>query len=324
MAHELTIRADNTAEHAYVGDKPWHGLGQQLEEGASIEQWRVAAGMNWRIQRSRVRFASEQAVHTWDDQHVLFRSDTKAPLGLVGEGYKVVQPAQVLEFFRDLVADAGFQLHTAGTLFGGRKFWALARVDDAIISGWDKIGGYLLLSTSADGSSATDCRETTVRVVCNNTLSAALGTHGTKRAKVSHRSVFDATAVKAQMGLSRDNFHAFIEAADELSRIQVTRAAAENFVAKLLRTTEEVDGVQRLKQRAAPGEAMILDLFQGVGKGSLMAGSYGTAWGLVNAVSEYVDHHARAKTADHRMHNALFGAGDKVKTVAFNAAFSLA
>jgi len=318
MAHELTARSNNFVEHAYVGDKPWHGLGQQLDEGASIEQWRVAAGMDWRIQRSRVRYASEVgAVHTWDDQHVLFRSDSKLPLGLVSSAYKVVQPAQVLEFFRDLVSDAGFSLHTAGTLFGGRRFWALARIDDAIISGWDKVGGYLLLSTSADGSSATDVRETTVRVVCNNTLSCALGTKSAKRARVSHRSVFDAAAIKHSLGLSREHFTAFIEAANALSKVRTTRRDAENFVASLLRSSA-VD--KTVADRAAPGEAKILSLFSGEGKGALLAGANGTAWGLVNAVTEYVVHHARAKTADHRLSNALFGDGDATKSAALTLA----
>lgn len=322
MAHELSIRSNGFVEHAHVGEKGWHGLGNPLAAGASIEEWRTAAGMDWSVRRSRVRFGEGAAQQTWDDQHVLFRSDTKAPLGIVSPSYKTVQPKEVLEFFRDLVAEAGFKLDTAGCLFGGRKFWALAKVDDALISGWDKVGGYLLLSTSADGSAATDCRETTVRVVCQNTLSAALGEKGTKRAKVSHRSVFDADAVKAQMGLSRDNFQAFIEAANELSRIRVSGARALDFVQCLLRGVDK-DG--KLKsERVAVGETRILELFQGAGKGAVMPGSLGTAWGLVNAVTEYVDHEARAKSADHRFQNAMFGKGDELKTDAFRKAFLLA
>lgn len=321
MSHELSIRSNGFVEHAHVGEKGWHGLGNQLEAGASIEDWRAAAGMDWSVRRSRVRFGEGAGQQTWDDNHVLFRSDTKAPLGIVSKGYKTVQPKEVLEFFRDLVADAGFQLDTAGCLFGGRKFWALAKVDDATIAGWDKVGGYILLSSSADGSSSTDCRETTVRVVCQNTLSAALGEHGTKRAKVSHRSIFDATAVKAQMGLSRENFTAFIEAANALSQIRVSRLAAQNFVECLLRGVDK-DG--KLKtERAAVGEARVLELFQGAGKGAILPGSQGTAWGLVNAVTEYVDHESRAKSADHRFQNAMFGKGDELKTDAFRKAFAL-
>ena len=101
MAHELTIRKSGTAEMAYAGDTPWHGLGQQLAEGAPIETWLTAAGMDWRIQRSKVRYSTArddaEGSQVWDDQHVLFRSDTKAPLGIVSDGYKAVQPREVVE-----------------------------------------------------------------------------------------------------------------------------------------------------------------------------------------------------------------------------------
>lgn len=323
MAHELTITAAGTAEMAYVGEQPWHGLGQQLEEGASIDQWRVAAGMDWKIQRSRVRYAAERGDAAgslvWADQHVLFRSDTRAPLGIVSDSYKVVQPGQVLEFFRDLVADAGFRLHTAGTLFGGRKFWALAKTDEATIAGWDKVGGFVLLSTSSDGSSSTECRETSVRVVCNNTLSIAQGSREGRVSRTRHSTVFDADGVKGGLKLSQENFAHFVEAADALTRVRVSSAAADEFVQKLLRPA--VDG--KVSERAAAGEAAILALFEGSGKGALLQGSHGTAWGLVNAVTEYVDHQARAKTADHRLSSALFGPGDQLKSKAFAQALAL-
>ena len=107
MAHELTIRADKTVEMAYVGSTPWNGLGAKLEEHAPISEWTKAAGMDWRVQRAKIRYATERTQNPsqWssvDDKHVLMRSDTKAPLGIVSNKYKVVQPAAVLEFFRDL------------------------------------------------------------------------------------------------------------------------------------------------------------------------------------------------------------------------------
>jgi phage/plasmid-like protein (TIGR03299 family) len=143
------------AEMAYVGEKAWHGLGQQVAEGATIEQMQTAAGMDWKICRSRVRYGADDAPRIIEDKHVLFRNDTKAALGIVSDNYKIVQPAQVLEFFRDLTESNGFKLNTAGTLFDGRRFWALASVgEEAVIMGQDRVGGYLLLSTSCDGSLA--------------------------------------------------------------------------------------------------------------------------------------------------------------------------
>ena len=56
MAHELTINTQGLAEMAYVGEKPWHGLGQQLPEGADMDTWTKAAGMGWVIRHSPVTY----------------------------------------------------------------------------------------------------------------------------------------------------------------------------------------------------------------------------------------------------------------------------
>ena len=353
MAHELTTRASGFVEMAYVGAAGWHGLGNELPLGASIEEWQVASGMDFRVLRSKVRYftsadGAEQL--TWDDNHVLFRSDNKLPLGLVSPSYKVVQPAQVLEFFRDLVANSGYTLNTAGTLFGGKKMWALAKVEQQDVQRGDAVGGYLLLSTSADGSMATEARETTVRVVCNNTLSMAQGAGSHGAIKVSHRSRFDDAKLKKQMGESLSHFHAFMDQARSLSTKPVTNAAAEAFVRELLRPAKETaqmaqavanlggsdfasllgvparlsEAVSIVDEKRAPrGEADILTLFRSNALGGNMLGAQGTAWGLVNAVTEYVDHKKTAKSADHRLDSALFGDGDALKSRAFELARTL-
>jgi len=59
MAHEIDTTTGRAAM-AYIGQTPWHGLGRRLEEGATIETWQQAAGMEWEVLRSKVRFAIEQ------------------------------------------------------------------------------------------------------------------------------------------------------------------------------------------------------------------------------------------------------------------------
>ena len=194
MVAAVTVRQNGFAEMAFVGEKAWHGLGQELPEGADIETWKTAAGMDWKIQRSKVRYFADREGYQqleMPGQNVLFRSDSKAPLGIVSKDYKVVQPGEVLEFFRDLTQASGYTLNTAGTLFDGKRFWALAKVgEDAAVVGEDMVGGYLLLSTSCDGAMATTAKFTTIRVVCNNTLSMALRAKDRKTVTISHRTKF--------------------------------------------------------------------------------------------------------------------------------------
>ena len=350
MAHELTMN-NGVAEMAYVGDVPWHGLGQRLAAGASMETWLKAAGMEWTIRKAAVRYSADRAgndVRTDDDHVVLVRSDNGRPLGIVSPDYNIVQPGEVLEFFRDLVEGQGFQLETAGTMFGGRRYWALAKITDAVVAGWDKIGGYLLFTTSADGSFASEARETTVRVVCNNTISMAVAQiPGKHFVKINHRQAFDARAVKAQLSLGAEHFQAFAGLAEQLTKVKVSDAVADDFVLRLLRGASQdetlaaqvtqasvVSGDSFAQLLAAPfipkdddetsrrprGADTILALFDGAGLGSERKGSQGTAWGLVNAVTEYYDHHVTAKSVDHRLQRAWFGSGDKIKVEAMNLA----
>ncbi len=153
---------------AYVGDTPWHGLGNPLASHQPLEVWAERAGMNWRIEESAVRFVSGNAglgaIHAFPAQKVLYRSDTKAPLSVVSSRYKVVQPSEILEFYRDLTEVGGFELETAGVLKEGRKLWALARTgQSATLKGRDRVNGYLLLATACDGTLATTAQFTSVR-----------------------------------------------------------------------------------------------------------------------------------------------------------------
>ena len=117
---------------AYVGAMPWHGLGNLLAPKQPLEVWAKQAGMDWQIQETPVRFTSNMAgalgeIHTYEDHKVLYRSDNKQALSVVSKRYQVVQPREVLEFYRDLTEVAGYELETAGVLKGGKKFWALAK-----------------------------------------------------------------------------------------------------------------------------------------------------------------------------------------------------
>ncbi len=69
---------------AYVGATPWHGLGNRLTQKQPLEVWQREAGMDWQIQESPVHFKADTignlgTIHSFPEQKVLYRSDTKSP-----------------------------------------------------------------------------------------------------------------------------------------------------------------------------------------------------------------------------------------------------
>ena len=316
MAHEIAVTADGRNAMAYVGDEPWHGLGQKLSVGAPLETWAHEAGLDFNVNEAAVEFTkADSSIADFPARKVLYRSDTGAPLAVVGNKYKVVQPLEVLEFFRNLTVEHGWQLETAGVLFNGAKYWALARTGQEVrIMGQDLLQDYMLLATSCDGTLRTTAKRTSIRVVCNNTLSIAAPGTGVR---VSHASVFNAGAVQSELGLT-DAWSAFAEHAEALAARKVTNKEAVQYVLQLFGdVTKPV-----AEQPAIKTISKVLQLFDGNGKGSDFASAKGTAWGLVNASTEYLDWH-KGLDQSRRLDHAWFGKGNDLKQQAFNNALAL-
>ena len=312
---------------AYVGATPWHRLGNQLPPKQPIEVWAEKAGMEWQIRETPVRYLTEQAgalgsILSFDDQKVLYRSDTKVPLSVVSSRYQVVQPKAVLEFYRDLTEVSGFELETAGVLKEGRKFWALARTGKSMaLKGNDVVNGYLLLATSCDGSLATTATPTTIRVVCNNTLTIAL--NGASSAiKVPHSTSFDAQAVKKQLGIAVSQWDSFMYSMKTLSERKVKNHEAMNYFLKVLcQPDRALDQTAVLTNERALKK--VQSMYEGQGHGAELLSASGTAWGLLNAVTEFVDHEKRARSQEFRLDSAWFGQGAGLKHRALQHALQL-
>lgn len=310
---------------AYVGETPWHGLGNQLVPKQPLEVWAQQAGMAFQILETPVRYMAESvgmlgSIMTFGDQKVLYRSDTKAALSVVSNRFQVVQPREILEFYRDLTELSGFELETAGVLKEGRKVWALARTGQSVsLKGNDTVNGYLLLATACDGTLATTAQFTSIRVVCNNTLAIALA-NGGQAVKVPHSTSFDAQVVKQQLGVSVSSWDGFMYRMRTLSERKVKSHEAMNFFLRVF-TDPESTATGLTNERAIKS---VQALYDGQGHGAELSSAKGTAWGLLNSVTEFVDHQRRARSQDYRLDSAWFGQGAVIKKKALDEALRMA
>lgn len=331
MAHQLE-------QMAYVGQTPWHGLGNQLSPNQPIEVWAQQAGMDWQIESSNVSYMAENhkgqnLILPHDEQRVLYRSDTHAPLSVVSQRYQEVQPKQILEFYRDLTEQSGFELETAGVLKGGKKFWALARTGQSTaLKGKDFSNGYVLLATACDGTLATTAQFTSIRVVCNNTLAIALKGQDANRGvvKVPHSTKFDADKIKQQLGISVRAWDEHMYQMKQLSQRKVTQQEAAAYFDAVFNNTslsiaEQDDHfIQYYRQVANSADAnktepngramsKVMTMFNGHGRGAELSSAKDTAYGLLCSITEFADHERRAMSQDHRLDSAWFGAGAGLK-----------
>lgn len=317
---------------------PWHGLGTVMENVPdSGREAMVMAGLDWEVTTAMVAalipddipikgksYGTLKLVDVDGEpglveivpgkNQYIIRRDTGDILGLVGPKYEPMQNVDAFDFFDEALGMGKAQYVTAGSLKGGKIVWALVRLPGFLRVGADDIvGKYLLLVTSHDGSMAVWLNITPIRVVCWNTLQAALGDSQTMarfwHTKGLKERMFD---YAEQLARINEVYEKTEKAFNALAEHQVTAEQVETYIETLFPIPEEI------KQ---PGRMMnirkeVLDRFEGEGMGSDLPTSQGTAWGLYNAVAEYADHSKGGKA--NRLNAAWFGDGARLKQEALN------
>jgi phage/plasmid-like protein (TIGR03299 family) len=203
--------------------------------------------------------------------------------------------------------------------------WALAKLNggsNATLKGGDEMKGYLLMATSHDGSMKTIGKATSVRVVCQNTLTAAM--QG-KKAEFSMKHSSKWTAEKKDeartaMGMAIENVQRLHKSAELLSNVSIDHSDWLTFMAKLMGGEENV-----IDSKTAQLSRMAQDIQDAtvLSPGAQLESAKGTLWGAVNGVTYFADH-MRGRTQDTRLVSAWFGDSDLLKRTAVNTALEMA
>jgi phage/plasmid-like protein (TIGR03299 family) len=312
---------------AYVGEVPWHGLGVQVEAGLSGEAFLQAAGLDWTVDLKPIMAVTgiDTAVEI-DGHFAIMRNDRDEPLTVVGRKYTPIQNHEAFALPDVLIQDGLATYETAGSLNDGRVVWSLALLGESAIARLngesDKIRDYLLFATSHDGSQSTTLGLTRVRVVCQNTLGAALGRNGERlqdRVKVRHTRSAPERIEQAHKG-----FVELIAARDEENQLLQYLAqkpmSQQDF--RFQFAEPWLDGergeVDADSKRDCTEREKAIDLLENFflrGQGN----SGESAWDAYNSVTEYLDHVRRqykdaAKAAANHTTSTLFGVNRKAKT----------
>lgn len=264
MAHEIESMAS-------VREVPWHGLGTVVEDKMTAVEALAAAGLDWRV--NKVPYFTEGGapdVYEIDDQHFAVKRTTDHKIiGAVGGDYHVLQNHEAFDFMDDLVDSGEAKYETAGSLRGGKWiFLTMKMPEHVLIAGEDAVDMHLVLLNSHDGSKAITGMVTPVRVVCMNTLNAALA--GTKRKwSVRHLSTLQGKLMEArkQLELTFEYANAFRESMDILSQQKFTDSDYEQLVTKMKTTEKTASGLRDAWTNSTThGRASRYDAYNAVGE----------------------------------------------------------
>ena len=262
---------------------PWHGLGVVLDEyPRSIDEALDKAGLGWKVTHGDVLVVKTPE---WTDDFgtkhppelipakgfkANLREDTGEVLGIVSDEYEVVDNRDAFRFLDALI---GSELHfeTAGSLWGGRRVWCLARLPEYVELGGDLSATYIYVANSHDGSMAVTAAATPIRIVCANTLGAALrqaehGASAQRTFRFRHTGNLQTKFAEARqvLGMTIDYQKQFKALADRLALEPISETALEHRVLRHLWVIDDDTGARARANRERAIER-VLAIFRGRG-----------------------------------------------------------
>lgn len=242
----------NVESMMYVREKPWHGLGEMVQEAPTSADALRLAGLDWRVDSKPVQVCGGRKV---DGFRANVRATDGAVLGMVSDRYRICQNTDAFDFTDNLIGGE-VRYETAGSLQGGRKIWLLAKLPDTSLLG-DAVEPYLCFTSSHDGSGAIRVCMTPVRVVCQNTLNIALS--GAKRTWAArHTGNIDAKLEEARTCLTlADKYMAELNsAADKLANTTVTDDQIQQILSELFPLEDDASDREKNNVKALKNEYM--------------------------------------------------------------------
>jgi phage/plasmid-like protein (TIGR03299 family) len=327
MAHNLEFR--NGRYSMFLAGKredAWHKLGQRVNGAVTWEDAIRLAQLDWTVSKVQLSIASESGVAmvpAWG----IVRDTDQSYLGTVGEGFTVKQNAECFAFVDDLLqANGGSHYDSAGALGNGATIWCSVRIPkaDFSIAGDDAHESYLTFTTAHDGSMAHTAAISTVRVVCQNTLRQALST-ASGMLRIKHTKNADSRfqdAKRTMEGVVMDS-RALAEKLKMLSARKMTRETMTSILDRLFPKPKEKDASTTRRDNVLEE---VMSLYESNDKNAIPA-IRGTAYNLLNAVTEWTDHYRSARITDSRAdysvdkaraENAVLGTGERLKTQALD------
>ncbi len=337
------IMAHQVETMAWANDEPWHGLGVEVPATLTPLEMQEAASLDWTVSKrpsytiDAPEWSEDVGLIQADKTFHIVRDSDNQILSHCGKDYIPIQNEDVFKFFKRFTEAGHMTMETAGSLKNGGEIWGLAKIsEDFELVGEDQIKGYLLINQPHIVGRSMIIKLTPIRVVCNNTLTFALGSAGASF-RIPHVKAFGDEAIRAAeeaLGLSGERMAEFKEAATFLTKKKAKHSDFLEYVGEVYQPTMIAD-YRRDQELKAQGKLIgeLPPLVENFNKypnlavealkhapGASLKSSRGTWWGALNAITYVEDHLHESEIPGNTLHSAWFGAAANRKSRALDLA----
>mgnify|MGYP000099944680 FL=1 len=311
MSHEIETMA-------YAGEVPWHGLGERVSNDLTPVQMMQKSGVDWSVSKQRMYILDGITV---PNKMALLRDGDNKVLDIVGNDWEPVQNLEAFDFFNEYCAAGDMEMHTAGSLMGGKIVWVLAKINESfdVLPG-DQIDNYMLFTNPHTYGKTLNIRMTPTRVVCNNTLQMSLSATSKNEVTLNHRREFNPEMVREQLGIAHQKFEQYKEFATFLSKKKAKFSDVIQYMNSVFPHSNTKGKEVKDYSDLSTSAKQAVDILE-TQPGANFA--MGTWWNAVNSVT-YMTDHVLGRNSETRLVSSWYGNNSSRKVKAVNLAIEMA
>jgi len=295
-------------------EKAWHGLGQIVDKAMTSEEAIKLANLDYEVAKAPLTssIVGDEGItlhQPFENLYATYRKDSFANLGIVSNRYEIVQNKDAFTFFDSIIDKGEAIFETAGALGDGERIFVMAKLPQDFKVAGEDCNKYILLTNSHDGSSSIIAGFTSVRVVCSNTLTAALKGGLTNKVSIRHNQNAKDKLAEAYkvMGLASVYMNEVDGIFNQMAKTTLVDADLKKYIARVMATPEiEVLDKDEYSTR-------FNNLVDGVYNFALSHptqqtdATRGTVWGGYNAISGYFNYCKNYKNQEEKFKSQMFG-----------------
>jgi phage/plasmid-like protein (TIGR03299 family) len=292
MSHEVEsmFYVSNEENGRFV---PWHGLGTPVKEAQTSKEAIKVAGLDWTVESKPIY--SDKGIEIPGFKANTRNIDDKV-LGIVSNRYRIVQNSDAFDFTDSLIGEE-VKYETAGSLCGGKRIFLLAKLPDKKILD-DDFDNYICFTNSHDGKGAIEACMTPTRVVCQNTLNLALS-KATRKWSTRHTGNIESKLAEAKhtLQLAEEYMNELAIVADQMANTTVTESEVVSMLDEIYPMSEDISDRAKRTINQKKNDFMVCMLSPDILKFK------NTAWGVINAASDFSTHKAPARLTSNYQEN---------------------
>lgn len=325
MAHNIEFN-ELTQKHSFVSvkEKPWHALGQIIDHRMTAKEVIELANLDFEVEKIQAKIELGGKIIDIPNTFATYRTDrgiclTKSGKTVSGD-YEVLQNKDAFTFFDAIVDEEEAIYETAGVLGDGETIFITAKLPSYINIPGDAVESYILLTSSHNGLGSVQATFTPIRVVCNNTLSAAL--NKARNSASSHRvSIRHSMNIKENlenahklMGIMTSLQSELAEVYQAMTKKRLSDSEFKKFIHSVVLNAQEMEDVYERKgtiQDIISTRKMNIlnDIYEyaEVGAGQQLETAKGTLWGAYNALTGYYQNVKEYKSEEKKVRSLIQG-----------------